>query len=109
MAPVTRKKHVRSRIRPKAPRTPATKDEFVRMLDHKIAMGQMTRKEKKEVLVERAHYERQRARIRKTHPHEVVAFSQGHMFTGRTVHEAVETARRAHPGHLAYFEEPGLR
>ncbi len=109
MAPVTRKKPVRSRIRPKAPRTPPTKDEFVRMLDQKIAMGQMTRKEKQEVLIERAHYERHRARIKRTHPHEVVAFSQGQMFTGRTVHEAVEAARRAHPGHLAYFEEPGLR
>lgn len=96
------------RPKPKRVAKIVRRDEFVRMLDQKIAAGQMTIEEKDQILLERSHFDKHRAQIKKNHPDEVVAFSQGQMFTGNTVHDAVSAARRTHPGKMTYFEEPGM-
>jgi predicted phosphoribosyltransferase len=73
-----------------------------------LEQGWITAEELKEVLKQRAAFNRRRKTIEKKYHGKVVAVADGKLFVGNTVHEVLNAAKQAVPDKPAYFEPVGF-
>jgi hypothetical protein len=83
----------------------ASHEEFVHMLQGEVGRGAMKARQALDLLIQKAHFDAQRAEIERDHRNRVVGFVAGRMKVANTVQEILGHGRR---GKLVYFEAIGF-
>lgn len=80
-------------------------DVFVKTLSEHVVAGTMTEDRKRDILIQKAHFDAQRDDIARQKLSKVVGFSNGRMLVADSLPDLLQLAQKELPNQALYFEE----